>query len=37
MNSMDPDVEIFPHRIAFNIIPAVGGFEAGLCDGNGTC
>jgi aspartate-semialdehyde dehydrogenase len=33
MNGKDPEVEIFPHRIGFNVIPAVGGFEGGpLCD-----
>lgn len=32
MNGKDPDVEIFPHRIGFNVIPAVGGFEGALCE-----
>ena len=32
MNGKDPEVEVFPHRIGFNIIPAVGGFEGPLCD-----
>jgi aspartate-semialdehyde dehydrogenase len=33
MNGKEPEIEVFPHRIGFNIIPAVGGFEGGLCDG----
>ncbi len=32
MNGKDPDIELFPHRIGFNVIPAVGGFEGPLCD-----
>ncbi len=32
MNGKDPDIEVFPHRIGFNVIPAVGGFEGGLCE-----
>lgn len=32
MNGKDPEVEIFPHRIGFNVIPAVGGFEGALCE-----
>lgn len=32
MNGKDPEIEIFPHRIGFNVIPAVGGFEGPLCD-----
>ena len=32
MNGKDPDVEVFPHRIGFNVIPAVGGFEGGWCE-----
>jgi aspartate-semialdehyde dehydrogenase len=30
LNAKDPDVEVFPHRIGFNVIPAVGAFENGL-------
>jgi aspartate-semialdehyde dehydrogenase len=30
MNAKDPDIEVFPHRLAFNIIPAVGAIENGL-------
>lgn len=33
LNGLHADAELFPHRVAFNIIPAVGGFEAGLCEG----
>ncbi|MFT3709514.1 MAG: Asd/ArgC dimerization domain-containing protein [Archangium sp.] len=33
LNAKEPDVEVFPHRIGFNVIPAVGSFEAGLCEG----
>lgn len=33
MNGKEPDVEIFPHRVGFNVIPAVGAFEAGLSEG----
>ncbi|MFZ5438620.1 MAG: Asd/ArgC dimerization domain-containing protein [Myxococcota bacterium] len=33
MNAREPDIEIFPHRIGFNVIPAVGGFEGALCEG----
>ncbi len=33
MNGKDPDIEVFPYRIGFNIIPAVGNFEGPLCDG----
>ena len=32
MNGKEPEVEVFPHRIGFNIIPAVGGFEGALCE-----
>ncbi|MBL8914166.1 MAG: aspartate-semialdehyde dehydrogenase [Archangium sp.] len=27
LNAKEPDVEVFPHRIGFNVLPAVGGFE----------
>lgn len=30
MNGKDPDLEVFPHRLAFNVIPAVGALEHGL-------
>jgi aspartate-semialdehyde dehydrogenase len=30
MNGKDPDVDVFPHRLAFNVIPAVGELEGGL-------
>lgn len=30
MNGKDPDLEVFPHRLAFNLIPAVGPLEGGL-------
>lgn len=30
MNGKDPDVDTFPHRLAFNIIPAIGELEQGL-------
>lgn len=30
MNAKDPDIEVFPHRLAFNVIPAVGAIESGL-------
>jgi aspartate-semialdehyde dehydrogenase len=30
MNGKDPDVDTFPHRLAFNVIPGVGEFEQGL-------
>lgn len=33
MNGKDPDLEVFPHRLGFNVIPAVGGFEGGLSEG----
>lgn len=32
MNGKEPDVELFPHRLGFNVIPAVGGFEGPLCE-----
>lgn len=32
MNGKEPDVDVFPHRLGFNVIPAVGGFEGGLCE-----
>jgi aspartate-semialdehyde dehydrogenase len=32
MNGKDPDIELFPHRLGFNVIPAVGGFEGPLCE-----
>lgn len=32
MNGKDPDIDVFPYRIGFNVIPAVGGFEGGLCE-----
>ena len=30
MNGKDPDIDVFPHRLAFNIIPAVGDLEGGV-------
>jgi aspartate-semialdehyde dehydrogenase len=33
LNAKDPEVEVFPHRIGFNVIPAVGAFEGPLCEG----
>lgn len=33
MNGKDPEVELFPHRLGFNVIPAVGNFEGPMCDG----
>jgi aspartate-semialdehyde dehydrogenase len=30
MNGKAPDLEVFPHRLAFNVIPAVGSIENGL-------
>lgn len=30
MNGKDPDLEIFPHRLAFNVIPSIGPIENGL-------
>jgi aspartate-semialdehyde dehydrogenase len=30
MNGKEPDLEVFPHRLAFNVIPAVGALEHGL-------
>lgn len=33
LNAKDPDVEVFPYRIGFNVLPAVGAFEGPLCDG----
>ena len=30
LNAKDPDVEVFPHRLAFNVIPGVGDFDNGL-------
>ncbi len=32
MNGKEPDVEAFPHRIGFNVIPASGSFEGPLCE-----
>lgn len=32
LNGKEPEVAAFPHRLGFNIIPAVGTFEAGLCE-----
>jgi len=29
LNSRDPEVSVFPHRLAFNLVPAVGAFERG--------
>ena len=28
MNGKEPEVEVFPHRLGFNVIPAVGEFDA---------
>lgn len=36
MNGLDPEAELFPHRLAFNVIPALGGFEKGLSAGERT-
>jgi aspartate-semialdehyde dehydrogenase len=33
MNGKEPEVELFPHRVGFNVIPAVGGFEGPLNEG----
>lgn len=33
MNAKEPDVELFPHRLGFNVIPAVGAFEGPLSEG----
>lgn len=30
MNAKEPDVDTFPHRLAFNVIPGVGDFESGM-------
>ncbi|MBE2250379.1 MAG: aspartate-semialdehyde dehydrogenase [Myxococcus sp.] len=30
MNAKDPDLEVFPHRLGFNVIPSVGAIEGGL-------
>jgi aspartate-semialdehyde dehydrogenase len=30
LNAKEPDVGVFPHRLAFNVIPGVGDFENGL-------
>ncbi|MEW6433901.1 MAG: Asd/ArgC dimerization domain-containing protein [Myxococcota bacterium] len=30
LNAKEPDVDVFPHRLAFNVIPGVGDFENGL-------
>lgn len=30
LNAKEPDVDVFPHRLAFNVIPGVGDFEEGL-------
>jgi len=32
MNGKDPDIEVFPHRLGFNVIPAVGSFEGAMCE-----
>ncbi len=29
LNSRDPEVTLFPHRLAFNLVPAVGPYERG--------
>ena len=29
LNSRDPEVSVFPHRLAFNLVPGVGAFERG--------
>src|SRR5690606_8547497 len=29
LNGREPDRNIFPHRIAFNVVPQIGSFEAG--------
>lgn len=33
LNGKDPEPELFPHRLAFNVIPALGAFEGPLCEG----
>jgi aspartate-semialdehyde dehydrogenase len=33
LNAKDPEVEHFPHRIGFNVIPAMGTFEGPLSEG----
>lgn len=30
MNGKEPDLEVFPHRVGFNVVPAVGPFEGAL-------
>lgn len=30
MNGKEPDIEVFPHRVGFNVLPAVGAFEGPL-------
>jgi aspartate-semialdehyde dehydrogenase len=30
LNAKEPDVDVFPHRLAFNVVPGVGDFENGL-------
>ncbi|GMU58365.1 MAG: aspartate-semialdehyde dehydrogenase [Myxococcaceae bacterium] len=30
LNAKEPEVQVFPHRLAFNVIPGVGDFENGL-------
>lgn len=32
MNGKDPEIEVYPHRIGFNVIPASGSFEGPLCE-----
>lgn len=32
MNGKDPELDTFPHRLAFNVIPAVGPLENGLAE-----
>lgn len=32
MNGKEPDVEVFAHRLAFNVIPAAGALENGLSE-----
>ncbi|MFT3842009.1 MAG: Asd/ArgC dimerization domain-containing protein [Myxococcaceae bacterium] len=29
LNSRDPEISLFPHRLAFNLVPAVGAYERG--------
>jgi aspartate-semialdehyde dehydrogenase len=32
LNAKEPEPGVFPHRLGFNVLPAIGGFEGGLCE-----